>query len=58
MFLLEDKKQCFGVWNNYQFSTSCQQQPKEKSFVVDLTALGRMVTPKNSEGDIYIDKSL
>ena len=35
-----------------------QQQPEEKSFVVDQTALDWMVTPKNSECDIYIDKSL
>ena len=41
-----------------QFSASCQQQPKEKFFDVDQTALDWMVTLKNSECDIYIDKSL
>ena len=42
----------FRISRNYQFSASCQQQPKMKSFVVDQTALDWMVTLKNSECDI------
>ena len=49
---------CMGGGLNYQFSTSCQQQPKEKLFVVDQTAVYCIVTLKNSECDIYIDKML
>ena len=55
--LTELRKEPVWVENwNCQFSPSYQQQPK--SFVVDLIALDWRVTPKYSEWNIYVEKSL
>ena len=47
-----------GLKLSILWATSCQEQPSKKFFVVDLAALDSVVNLKNSECDIYIDKSL